>query len=247
MQFAQVSIVGVFEGYEQSKSQPGMYYVYLAPAVTPPKDLLKTIRCQRKFGQPLQGQQKLGTIAILTHPDKLPSLPIGTRVLATASYWPVSRPVWSDRDSAIVTERRTRAVFLLESEIKKTELAAKPITARISGTFQTARKSGDKTAEAHIGTEEQPPEGVLREVSVQKGKFGFVTAREVLGMQQLSALLTQLPDVKPGTPVTVDATLWPIREPYYSQKTDKVEHETVPTAVFIATGNLVPEKVKAGA
>ena len=45
-----LQVAGTFEGYEESKTWPGKFYVYVRSVAQAPKGLLQTTRIARPYG-----------------------------------------------------------------------------------------------------------------------------------------------------------------------------------------------------
>lgn len=114
-----VNITGKFNGYEESKSQPGMMYLYVKPKATPPAGLLKTVNCPRQYGAALKANQKVSGFAILCKPEEIPAIEIGQIISLTAECWPISRPMWSDRMNAIVWGNESSPMYILSGKVSQ--------------------------------------------------------------------------------------------------------------------------------
>jgi len=239
-----LSIVGSFEGAEESKSFPGQFFAYIQPIVAPPAGFLKLIRCNRKFGRAEQAAQRIGMFALLCNRDKLPALEIGTKVQASAICWPIAKPIWSKHQNNVVHARSITPRYVLEGDMKPTSIKAAPVTAQLKGYFQNAVRMDPNTIQAHVVIEDTPPAGLLLNVSVESTKGNHVPGVETLGPVPIFARPEQLPAIQTAASVSVTATCWPVCEPYLDEKTDSVVWCKMPDAHFVATSAFALDKAR---
>ena len=231
-----LTITGSFEGYEESKAYPGQNYIYVRPTATPPQGLLKSVRCPKQFGAPLEGTQELANFAILCGPADIPLVEIGTPISLATIAWPISKPVWSNRDNQIVWMKETTPLYTLDGKVTALDKPTNDAPRfEFTGTYQGGvRRDSAYTATRCMLAEAVPVE-LLRQVRVKKGLKGFISSQERLGAIFIQAHRTHIPALRPKTRITAKGTCWPISNPYYDPKTDSVAHQTIPTPIFTTT------------
>ena len=229
-----VSILGGFDGYQESKSYPKQHYCYIRPLTVPMNGFLKTVKCPKKFGQPEDAVQKIGNFAVLCPIDKIPTVAIGDKINLSAICWPVTRPVWSTREKAIIHSRELNPVFTLDGDIKSTSVKSTPPAFTSELYFSGAVRQSSSDIFLECIQDEAPPEGILRTVRIRKGK-DYVSGTESLGMVKIHTSAGNLPATAPNTPLKIKGQCWPVLTPYFSEKISSVEYSKVPDVVFVAS------------
>lgn len=240
-----LTITGSYEGTEESKSYPGMFYIYVRPIAQPPAGVLKAMKCPRNFGAPLDGMQEIGSFAVLCDKQQIPSADMGEKIGFTAHYWPVSRPIYSEYQNAIIHASESTPVYVLDGAVQPVTSKAAPVAFAIKG-YNAGTTIDAKTRQIKLSVsfDDAPPRWLLRSnVRVRKGR-GFIVGSEVLGKVVVSVPPDIMPSSRMEDSINLTGVCWPVSSPYYNPRQDAVKIEKVPTPCFIATGKRTAEKVE---
>jgi len=235
-----VNVVGKFLGDEKNKSYPDKTYLIVRPEVPAPDGMLKPVRVvppeSRGFGA-ADVLRELGTVAVMCDLGRLPDIGIGERVSLTAVYWPVLRPRWSGWLGEVVDASESDGVFVLDGEVKAADGAARPFGFELKGAL-TSRRLDEGSEWARMGCEVERgevPGWLLRKVKVRQNGFKkVVPAEEKLGTIEILADVGQMNRIRRGGLFEARGECWPIRVPYWSERTGKAELSVIPEMEFRA-------------
>jgi hypothetical protein len=183
--------------------------------------------------------------AILCNEAELPAVAIGERVTCATSLWPISRPVWSQRENTITHTREISPLFTLDKEIKATNAKPQPATASIEGSFAGAKRCSNFSTDLIISLDAVPPAGILQTRRVQAGKGRYKDGQERIGSVTVNVSQDKMSALVPHAPISVKAELWPVCDPYFDKSTGTVQHRVMPHPVFRATSVSMQQQSKA--
>ena len=242
-----INVNGSLDGYEESKSYPGRYYVYIRPTALPPTGMLRMVKCEKGFGAPADAVQKLGVFAILCEPESIPSAQIGDRVSCNVTCWPVSKPVWSDRLNNISQAKDTEFFYVLNGEIKSS--TSKPTPAAYTAqAFYAGAVKDDRGISVRMVIDDQPPAWLLREQRIKKGKQNnFVTGTDMVAKLVVIAEEMHMGNVQPNSLIESKGVCWPICHPYWDRKTEQIIWQKIPSPIFLTNHAITQDKAKPAA